>query len=204
MSEHEVDPDAADLDEVLWEAWKAMELPEGYRAEIVEGVLEVQRIGRVRHGLIANRLGEALSRCWRKGEYGAYHGMAVTQGRHRVWMPDLVVAAREPEPSADSEGIGVVASAVRLVAEVVSQGERHQERDRVRKRREYARAGIPVYVIIDDYDSQGTVTVLTEPQPEKADWVGVHRVPYGTDVTIPEGPAKGFVIGETVTGPKRS
>lgn len=206
MAESEVDPDAADLDEVLWEAWNAMELPEGYRAEIIEGVLEVQRIGRVRHGLIANRLGEALSGYWRKGEYGAYHGMAVTQDRRRVWMPDLVVAAREPEPSADEEGIGVVASAVRLVAEVVSQGARHQERDRVRKRREYARAGIPVYVIIDDYDSQGTVTVtvLTEPQPEKADWVGVHRVPYGTEVTIPEGPAKGFVIGEAITGPKRS
>ncbi|WP_342786961.1 hypothetical protein [Streptomyces cyaneus] len=62
----------------------------------------------------------------------------------------------------------------------------------------------PVHVLIDDYDSHGTVTVLTEPEPDKADWVGVHRVAYGTDVTIPEGPAKGFVIGETITGPKRS
>ncbi|WP_123975981.1 Uma2 family endonuclease [Streptomyces sp. Ag109_O5-1] len=86
-----------------------------------------------------------------------------------------------------------------------SPGKRNQDRDRVRKRREYARAGIPVYVIIDDFDSHGTVTVLTEPEPEpdKADWVGVHRVPYGTEITIPEGPAKGFVIGETITGPKR-
>ncbi|MFF2127969.1 Uma2 family endonuclease [Streptomyces olivochromogenes] len=204
MPEREVDPDAGALDQVLWEAWKTMELPEGYRAEIVEGVLEVQRIGRVRHGSIANRLGEALSRYECKGEYGAYHGMAVTLRRRRVWMPDVVVAAQGPGASADEDGIGVVASAVYLVAEVVSQGERHQERDRVRKRREYARAGIPVYVIIDDYDNQGTVTVLTEPQPDKADWVGVHRVPYGTDVTIPEGPAKGFVIGDAITGPKRS
>ncbi|MFJ2828906.1 Uma2 family endonuclease [Streptomyces sp. NPDC087263] len=138
-------------------------------------------------------------------EYGAYQARAVTLGRRRVWMPDVLVAAdsREPEPhaDADAEDIGVVAPAVRLVAEVVSGGRCHQ--DRVCKRREYARAGIPVYVIVDDYDNQGTVTVLTEPQPEKADWVGVHRVPYGTEVTIPEGPAKGFVIGETITGPKR-
>lgn len=168
MPEREVDPDAGALDQVLWEAWKTMELPEGYRAEIVEGVLEVQRIGRVRHGSIANRLGEALSRYECKGEYGAYHGMAVTLRRRRVWMPDVVVAAQGPGASADEDGIGVVASAAYLVAEVVSQGERHQERDRVRKRREYARAGIPVYV------------------------------------TIPEGPAKGFVIGEAITGPKRS
>ncbi|MFI2431254.1 hypothetical protein [Streptomyces sp. NPDC018693] len=30
-----------DLDDVLWRAWKAMELPEGYRAEIIEGAIEV-------------------------------------------------------------------------------------------------------------------------------------------------------------------
>ncbi len=27
---------------------------------------------------------------------------------------------------------------------------------------------------------------------------------YGIDVVIPEGPAKGFVIGEAITGPARS
>ncbi|MFE0174678.1 hypothetical protein ACFWZ2_20370 [Streptomyces sp. NPDC059002] len=58
-------------------------------------------------------------------------------------------------------------------------------------------------MIIDDYDGAGTVTVLTEPQPEKADWVGVHRVRCGTEVTIPDGPAKGFAITETITGPRR-
>ncbi|WP_232107944.1 MULTISPECIES: hypothetical protein [Streptomyces] len=33
------------LDEVLWQAWKAMELPEGYRAEIIEGAIEVSPTG---------------------------------------------------------------------------------------------------------------------------------------------------------------
>jgi hypothetical protein len=100
--------------------------------------------------------------------------------------------------------VGVSAAAVRLVVEVVSPGKRNQDRDPIKKRREYARAAIPVYVVIDDYDDQGTVTVLTEPRPEKADWVGVHRVPYGTDVTIPEGPAKAFAITEAITGAARA
>jgi len=60
-----------------------------------------------------------------------------------------------------------------------------------------------VYVIIDDYDANGTVTVLTEPRPDKAEWAGVHRVSYGAGVTIPEGPAKGFTITEAITGPPR-
>lgn len=50
---------------------------------------------------------------------------------------------------------------------------------------------------------QGAVTLFANPRPEKADWEDIHRVPYGTEVTIPEGPAKGFVIGEGITGPRR-
>jgi len=32
---------------------------------------------------------------------------------------------------------------------------------------------------------------------------GLFPVPDGTDAVIPEGPVKGFVIGEDVTGPER-
>ncbi|MFI2431255.1 Uma2 family endonuclease [Streptomyces sp. NPDC018693] len=117
--------------------------------------------------------------------------------------PDAFVAPEDLEPYPDEDGLGVEAKAVHLVVEVVSPGKRNQDRDRVRKRREYARAGIPVYVIIDDYDGQGAVTLFTQPRPDEADWDDIHRVPYGTEATIPEGPAKGFVIGAEITGPKR-
>lgn len=45
-----------------------------------------------------------------------------------------------------------------------------------------------MYVIVDDHDAEGAVTVLTEPRPDKGDWLGVLRVPYGTDAGIPKGP----------------
>lgn len=191
-----------DLDEVLWQAWKAMELPEGYRAEIIEGAIEVSPTGRLSHGQIANRFRDALVLVLADGEYAAFQDMNVIHGR-KAWIPDIFVAPRDLEPHADEEGLGVNASAVSLVVEVVSPGRQCRKRDRERKRREYARAGIPVYVIVDSYDDGGTVTVLTEPRPEKADWVGEHRVPYGTEVIIPEGPAKGFTITEAITGPLR-
>ncbi|MFF3575807.1 Uma2 family endonuclease [Streptomyces mirabilis] len=192
-----------DLDEVVWQAWKAMELPEGYRAEIIEGAIEVSPTGRYSHGQIINLLRDDLAVFLKDGDFVARNDMNVIH-EGSAWVPDLFIIPRDTDRYVTADGLGVTAAAVRLVIEVVSPGKRSQDRDRVKKRREYARAGIPVYVIIDDHDNQGTVTVLTEPQPEKADWVGVHRVPYGTDVTIPEGPAKGFVIGETITGPKRS
>ncbi|MER5222199.1 Uma2 family endonuclease [Streptomyces flaveus] len=190
------------LDEVVWQAWKAMELPEGYRAEIIEGAIEVSPTGRYSHGNVINLLRDELVLFLRDGDFVARNDINVFHEGSAL-VPDLFIVPRDTDRYVTSDGLGVTAAAVRLVLEVVSPDKRCRERDRVKKRREYARAGIPVYVIIDDYDTQGTVTVLTEPQPEKADWVGVHRVPYGTEVTIPEGPAKGFVIDAAITGPKR-
>ncbi|MGW6060583.1 Uma2 family endonuclease [Streptomyces sp. NPDC055189] len=192
----------AEQDEVLWQAWKAMELPEGYRAEIIEGAIELSPTGRIAHAQTVNRLRDAMALALAAGPYAPYNNLNVVRGR-QTWTPDCLVAPRELKAHADDEGVGVKASGVNLVVEVVSPGHECRRRDRARKRREYARAGIPVYVIIDDHDGEGTVTVLTEPQPEKADWVGVHRVPYGTEVAIPEGPAKGFTIGEAITGARR-
>ncbi len=37
VADEPVSEPGSDLDEVLWQAWKALDLPEGYRAEIIEG-----------------------------------------------------------------------------------------------------------------------------------------------------------------------
>ncbi|WP_327344385.1 hypothetical protein [Streptomyces europaeiscabiei] len=57
-----------------------------------------------------------------------------------------------------------------------------------------------MYVLTDDYDGEGAVTPFIGPRPEGGQLGDIHRVPYGTEVVIPEGPAKGFVIGEANTG----
>ncbi|MBD9725946.1 Uma2 family endonuclease [Streptomyces caniscabiei] len=190
------------LDEALWQVWKAMDPPEGYRAEIIEGAIELSRTARRSHGVIANRVRRALDRFLDGGEYACYQDGNVIHNRG-AWIPDAFVAPGDTEPCRDEDDMGVTADSVRLVVEVVSPGKRNQDRDRVKKRREYARAGIPVYVIIDDYDGEGAVTLFTGPRPEAADWSDIRRVPYGAEVVIPEGPAKGFVIGEAITGAKR-
>jgi Uma2 family endonuclease len=191
-----------DLDEVVWQAWKAIELPEGYRAEIIEGVIEVSPTGRYSHSQIIFLLKEALGEYLRGGGVAARNDTNVIHERS-AWVPDMLVVDRDSERYVTDDGLGLAADGVHVVFEVVSPGKRSQERDRVKKRREYARAGIPVYVLIDDYEGQGAVTLFTQPRPDRDDWDDIHRVPYGTDVDIPEGPAKGFVIGEAITGPQR-
>jgi Uma2 family endonuclease len=124
--------------------------------------------------------------------------------KRKAWIPDAFVAPEDTESCSDEDDLGVRADSVHLIVEVVFPGKRNLDRDRVRKRREYARAGIPVYVVIDDYDNRGTVSIRTAPLPEHARYEDEHRVPYGSDAIVPEGPAKGFVVGEDITGPKRA
>ncbi|MBT2545438.1 Uma2 family endonuclease [Streptomyces sp. ISL-44] len=193
----------SDLDDVLWQAWKAMELPEGYHAEIVERFIEVSPTGRYSHGRIANRLRDKLVVFLAGSEFAACQDINVIHER-KVWIPDLCIALEASEEHVTEDGIGIKASAVQLIVEVVSPGSDNITRDRTRKRRAYARAGIPVYILIDDYDEHGIVTVLTAPDPDKAVYDDEDRVAYGTTATIPEGPAKGFTIGEEITGPGRT
>lgn len=136
-------------------------------------------------------------------DFAAYQDVNVLHGR-KVLVPDLFVGPAEIDDIPDPDGLGVAATGVLLVVEVVSPGAEARKRDVVRKRRAYARAGIPVYVLVDDHDGPGHVTVLTAPDPEKATYEAEVRMPYGTDVTIPEGPAKGFVIGVAITGEART
>ncbi|AKL66517.1 MULTISPECIES: Uma2 family endonuclease [unclassified Streptomyces] len=189
----------SELDEALWQAWKAMELPEGFHAEIIEGFIEVSPTGRLPHSKITNGLRRTLDRFLERGEFAAFQDTNVIHGQ-KVWIPDVLIAPEDVDIHGTEDGIGIRAEAVRLVVEVVSPGSDSITRDRTRKRRAYARAGIPVYVLIDDYDDGGTVTVLSRPDREKAIYGDEVRAAYGAAVTVPEGPAKGFVIGEDITG----
>ncbi|MGW0603328.1 Uma2 family endonuclease [Streptomyces sp. NPDC002640] len=193
------DDPAFDLDEFLWRTWQSMELPEGYRAEIIEAAIEVSPTGRRRHTVLINRLRRLLDSHLRDSGYAVHHDGNVVH-RRKCWVPDLFVAPEDLDEIPDEDGLGVDASGVAMVVEVVSPGSRNVERDRIRKRREYARAGIPVCVLVDDHDGDGAVTVLTGPDAKKADYSDVHRVAYGTDAVIPEGPAKGLVLGKEATG----
>ncbi|WP_326589851.1 Uma2 family endonuclease [Streptomyces sp. NBC_01294] len=196
---------SSELDEALWLAWQAAveKLPEGFRAEIIEGSIEVSPTGRYSHGRTANDLRDGLVLFLAGSDYAARQDMNVIHGR-KVLIPDVFIAPRDTPEHVTEDGIGIKASAVELVVEVVSPGRDSVSRDRVRKRRAYARAGIPVYVLIDDHDELGMVTVLTTPDPDQAVYDDEVRVAYGTTVTIPEGPAKGFTIGEDITGPGRT
>ncbi|MBV2152729.1 Uma2 family endonuclease [Kitasatospora sp. SUK 42] len=194
---------AVNLDQVLWQVWKSLDVPEGFRAEIIEGTITLSPTGSSRHFDVNNRVLEDLFVHLRGSDWRPGNDCNVIDG-FKVLIPDVFVAQREIEEIDHPEGKGLLASGVLLVVETVSPGAENRRRDHVVKRRAYAAAGIPVYVIIDDHDDGGAVTVLTTPDPKRRDYNSSTRVPYGKEAVIPEGPAKGFVIGPEITGGPRA
>ncbi|MFE6049666.1 Uma2 family endonuclease [Kitasatospora sp. NPDC056446] len=188
-------------DQRLWEAWKAMTVPKHVRAEIDEDSITISVIGDARHAAVSRRLRRML-----KNHLGGT-GHKPTQGRHviagsKAMMPDFAVAPSGTRRIEHPDGVGLLACGIPLVGEIVWP-DCCIGRERDLKQRAYASAGIPVYVIIDDYDHGGTVTVLTCPDSERGAYASSTRTPYGKEAVIPEGPAKGFVIGPGITGERR-
>ncbi|MER5349670.1 Uma2 family endonuclease [Kitasatospora sp. NPDC002551] len=188
-----------DLDQALWQVWKAMEVPEGFHAEIIEGAIEMSPAGGARHMMINRRMFLALHDHLRGTGWAPGNDGNVISGL-KVTIPDVYVAPDDLEEIVHPEGLGILASGVAMMVETVSPGHKNRQRDRVLKHRAYATAGIPVHVIIDDYDDGGAVTVLTGPDPERGAYARSERTPYGAEAVIPEGPAKGFAIGPAITG----
>ncbi|WP_317620056.1 Uma2 family endonuclease [Streptomyces sp. CBMA156] len=191
-----------DLDQVLWEIWKSSDLPEGYRMEIIEENLAVSPTGGSRHFSINREVLHALYDHLRGSSWAPGNDCNVIHGL-KVLIPDGFVAPKDIEEVEHPDGLGLLASGVALVVETVSPGAENRKRDHILKHRAYAAAGIPVYVIIDDHDDGGAVTLLTDPDPERREYATSTRVPYGKEAVIPEGPAKGFVIGPEITGERR-
>ncbi|MEU1509503.1 Uma2 family endonuclease [Kitasatospora sp. NPDC005748] len=191
-----------DLDQALWQVWKEMDVPEGIRAEIIEGAIEMSPTRGHRRFSVNRRVSRALDRYLGGGGYGPAQDGNVIAGL-KVLAPDVFVAPDDVDEIEHPEGLGVLASGVVLVVETVSPGSAARRRDLVLKPRAYATAGIPVYVIIDDFDDGGAVTVLTGPDIERGAYARSVRTPYGEEAFVPEGPVKGFVIGPEITGGRR-
>ncbi|MFB7911443.1 Uma2 family endonuclease [Kitasatospora sp. NPDC056076] len=192
-----------DRDQVLWEMWKSSDEFEGYRVEILdEEGLTVSPTGNSRHARINRRLLAALVGHLQGSEWAPGTDCNVIHGL-KVFIPDVYVTPEDDEEIEHPDGLGLLASGIPLVVETVSPGPKARTRDHLLKRCAYAAAAIPVYVIIDDYDEGGTVTILTSPDPGRGEYLSTSRIPYGKEAVIPEGPAKGFVIGPEITGEPR-
>ncbi|QTA31660.1 Uma2 family endonuclease [Streptomyces sp. CA-256286] len=168
--------------EVLLEGFLAMDTPEGFRAELIEGEIVVTPPPDGDHedyiGLIVDQVAR---RARTRMQFSGNKGLKLRSGggcpkNHAV--PDGIFAPldlrlfRGAAPWMPCEGIA-------LVVEVTST---KPQADREAKRRCYARGGIPLYLLIDP--DAGSVTLFSD--PEDADYRQHLTIPYGKPLPLPE------------------
>lgn len=168
--------------EVLLEGFLALDTPEGFRAELIEGEIVVTPPPDGDHedyiGLVVDQV---IRRSRTRMQFSGNKGLKLKSGEacpksHAI--PDGTFAPMElrlfkgAEPWMPCEGVA-------LVVEVTST---KPQADREAKRRCYARGGIPLYLLIDRDES--SVTLFSEAEGD--DYRQHCTLPFGKAVALPE------------------
>ncbi|MEV6245157.1 Uma2 family endonuclease [Streptomyces sp. NPDC051742] len=167
--------------DTLLEGFLALDTPEGFRAELVEGEIVVTPPPDGDHedyiGLI---VGQVYRRSRTEMQFSGNKGLTLkeTPGAPR----DHVIPDGTFAPQAQRLYRGAASwmpcAGVAMVLEVTSS---RPNADREAKRRCYARGGIPLYLLVDRDTS--TVTLFTD--PEDGDYREHHAVPFGKSLSLP-------------------
>lgn len=178
---HEPTPSAG---EVLLEGFLQLETPEGFRAELIEGEIVVSPPPGGPHEHNIWRLVRQVDRQSAvEMDFSGNKGLLLKRGglcpKNHV-IPDGVFAPLERDLFVDAEP-WMPGDGVALVVEVTSS---QADRDRIGKRHCYAKAAIPLYLLVDR--ERQAVSLFSEPAAESEDYREEFRVPFGKPLPLPE------------------
>lgn len=141
-----------------WGVGDYLAIPTNRFIELEDGCVDVLPWPTMSHQLVLQKILTAISGYAKETDAGeALHGplpVRVADGKFRE--PDIVFMLREHCDRAGEEYF----DGADLVMEVVGKGRKNRERDLIKKRRDYASAGIPEYWIVDPQEKQITVLRL--------------------------------------------
>lgn len=180
----------------LLDVWWDLNLPAGWRAEIVrDRTITVTPPPGPPHNVISDLVHRALV-LGTTTDWGIFQTLGLTRpDSERIYIPDFVVARKDALPEGDVTL--VPAKLATLVVEINSKD--NADDDRTFKRRGYAAAPIPLYLLVDRWAKPGeSVTLFAE--PADGDYQRRLQVPFGDTVDLPE--PFGFAI-ETTEFPAR-
>lgn len=153
--------------------------PEGWRVELIEGEICVTPPANGEHEEIVSEVNHQVGRKVRDDSLRNFTGIGLAVPGSSATghvVPDLVIA---PKGSFGDQEEWHDPSPVLLVAEVTSDST--AAHDREKKIRGYARAGIPLYLLIDR--EEGQVTVYAEPSGDEYAKGAQHKM--GLAVPLP-------------------
>lgn len=157
----------------ILEAFEELGVPTGYRAELIEGEIVVSPPPDGHHQQVLARVAKQLyRRSATDVDVAGTKGTITPAGR---FIPDLTTAPAghfgDAEPWMPAAGL-------LLVVEVTSG---HPERDRDQKRRGYAAAGIPLYLLVD----RSRREVVLYSAPADGEYHTRQQQPLGKEIELP-------------------
>ena len=166
----------------LLQAFLSFDAPKGFRIELLDGEIVVTPPLNSHHGEIIGLIAEQVfAKSTVRMNFNPEQGLIVpTRGiteTGRV-IPDGTFAPAELRLFRGNES-WLPAEGVALVVEVTSS---HPERDREAKRRAYADAGIPLYLLVDRQEE----LVILFGRPEGNDYRRATNAPFGEKLELPK------------------
>jgi len=170
-------PDGPPGFEAMCRTLLSMDVPDGYRAEIIGGNIVMSPWSKGYYYRVMESIREQLRQRLPSGETcGDAPFLFTFPGHERAYGPDLYVAARE---AFDTSSRYIDGEALTLVAELTSPSTRtHDWDDKVRV---YGRAGVPVYLLLDMTEESATVFWA----PAEKGYTSRTTVPFGKPLRIP-------------------
>ncbi|MFF7274397.1 Uma2 family endonuclease [Streptomyces griseorubiginosus] len=170
-------PGNTDWDELV-RVWEETDAPEGSKVEIVEGIVTVSPPPSEEHNdtaeLVQRRLYTAIPDDW-----GVYQTLGLTcPETGGLFIPDLCVVPR----AALRRGTRVHGGEAELVVEVTSKS--NANHDRIKKAHGYAVAAVPLYLLLDAWQS-GRPTATLYGEPQNGTYRVLESVEYGEELTLP-------------------
>ncbi|MEU7044145.1 Uma2 family endonuclease [Streptomyces varsoviensis] len=168
-------------DPTLLDYFLALEIAEGFRAQFIGGEIVVSPVPDGDHE-------DCLSTLVRQALLHSATGMAVSGHKGLTapstgsypddhLIPDAAFAPRARRPFRGAPS-WMPSDGMAIAAEVTYC---QPDRDRVAKRLSYARAGIPLYLLVD---REKSTTVLFS-EPKDGDYTETHLVPFGKPLPLP-------------------
>lgn len=161
-------------------AWREMDVPDGWRAELIDpGSITVTPPPSPPHNLIADLIDDVLRAVLPAGT-GIYQTLGVrVDAIARAYIPDLVVV---PRAALQTEEPEITTDEVLLVVEITSKD--NADHDRKAKRWGYAHGHVPLYLLVDRWERPNpSVTLFSE--PVNGDYTRDIRVPFGEAISLP-------------------
>ena len=168
-------------EQVLLEGFLALDTPEGFRAELIEGEIVVTPPPDGEHEKYISRIvRQVIKRSVTEMDFSGNKGLRLRSGeacpKNHV-VPDVTLAPLERDIFGGADS-WMPCDGVAMVLEVTST---KPKADREAKRRCYARGGIPLYLLVDR--DAASVTLFSD--PEKDDYRELCTRPFGKPLTLP-------------------